>query len=406
MKDGTILVTFDPGGPAILLDPDDGSVIGPWGEESLGWSAQPTVDPDGNVFLFQYVPAAMRMFDAARAPGASSSTRTTRTTCRTRTGSSRSRPSPRTATGTASTTRRDCSGWRSRCPLQGRRQQRQQSVDDAASTPVQASPTGGAARGPGHLRAVRGRGRRGVAARDRRRGRRTDDRPSRTSVERARPCPHAGIVLATLTPDPEGRFWVVLMSSDGSERLELVQPPGYDGFISGPFAGPSIYLFGWDDDAPELGGIYRASAADFGDLTQITSAEDHGFAYAIVAAPDGSRLLVFQPTSENGHDGHLLIMDADGSDMRRLNPKARSCRGCHRRVTRHRSRPTRSGGVRGVSRPGKGTREERCRVRRGRRDRRSGADDRWGEGTVAPRWSPGGTTSRSSGATLERRRCT
>ena len=64
MKDGTILVTFDPGGPAVLLDPDDGSVIGPWGEEALGWSAEPTVDPDGNVYLFQYVPGAMRMFDA------------------------------------------------------------------------------------------------------------------------------------------------------------------------------------------------------------------------------------------------------------------------------------------------------------------------------------------------------
>ena len=43
--------------------------------------------------------------------------------------------------------------------------------DDAASTPVQASPAGGAARGPGHLRAVRGRGRRGAAARDRHRNR-------------------------------------------------------------------------------------------------------------------------------------------------------------------------------------------------------------------------------------------
>ena len=73
MKDGTILVTFDPGGPAVLLDPDDGSVIGPWGEESLGAAAEPTVDPAGNVFLFQYVPGAMRMFDAgwtsARDPG-------------------------------------------------------------------------------------------------------------------------------------------------------------------------------------------------------------------------------------------------------------------------------------------------------------------------------------------------
>jgi DNA-binding beta-propeller fold protein YncE len=68
MKDGTVLVTFDPGGPAVLLDPDDGTVIGPWGEESLGASSEPTIDADGNVFVFQYVPTAMRMFDADGRP--------------------------------------------------------------------------------------------------------------------------------------------------------------------------------------------------------------------------------------------------------------------------------------------------------------------------------------------------
>jgi DNA-binding beta-propeller fold protein YncE len=69
MKDGTILVTLDPGGRAVLLDPEDGSVIGPWGDESLGWSAEPEVDPAGNVLLFQYGPAgAMRVFDPSGRP--------------------------------------------------------------------------------------------------------------------------------------------------------------------------------------------------------------------------------------------------------------------------------------------------------------------------------------------------
>jgi DNA-binding beta-propeller fold protein YncE len=68
MKDGTILVTIDPGGPAVLLDPDDGSVVGPWGDGSIGASAEPVVDPAGNVFLFQYVPGAMRMFDREGRP--------------------------------------------------------------------------------------------------------------------------------------------------------------------------------------------------------------------------------------------------------------------------------------------------------------------------------------------------
>jgi outer membrane protein assembly factor BamB len=68
MKDGTILVTLDPGGPAVLLDPDDGSVLGSWGDESVGASAEPVVDPAGNVYLFQYVPGAMRMFDPEGRP--------------------------------------------------------------------------------------------------------------------------------------------------------------------------------------------------------------------------------------------------------------------------------------------------------------------------------------------------
>jgi len=68
MKDGSILVMLDPGGPATLLDPADGSVVGRWGDASIGGSGEPTVDGVGNVFLFQYVPAAMRVFDAAGQP--------------------------------------------------------------------------------------------------------------------------------------------------------------------------------------------------------------------------------------------------------------------------------------------------------------------------------------------------
>ena len=75
MKDGTILVTLEPGGPALLLDPDDGSILGTWGDESVGFSASPVVGPAGNVFLFQYGPPniqggspAMRMFDPAGRP--------------------------------------------------------------------------------------------------------------------------------------------------------------------------------------------------------------------------------------------------------------------------------------------------------------------------------------------------
>jgi outer membrane protein assembly factor BamB len=75
MHDGTILVTLELGGPALLLDPDDGSIIGSWGDESVGFSAEPVVDPTGDVILFQYGPPriqggapAMRMFDPQGRP--------------------------------------------------------------------------------------------------------------------------------------------------------------------------------------------------------------------------------------------------------------------------------------------------------------------------------------------------
>ena len=66
MGDGKILATYDPGRTALLLDPSDGSVIGQWpGGSLLGASGEPSVDAAGNVYVFQYVPAAVVVFDAA-----------------------------------------------------------------------------------------------------------------------------------------------------------------------------------------------------------------------------------------------------------------------------------------------------------------------------------------------------
>jgi len=52
LPDGRLLVTMDPGGPALLLDPDDGSVLGEWGPD-LNPAAEPVVAPDGTVWLYQ-----------------------------------------------------------------------------------------------------------------------------------------------------------------------------------------------------------------------------------------------------------------------------------------------------------------------------------------------------------------
>lgn len=66
MADGKILVTNDGGRSALLLDPADGSFVGSWpGGSLLGASAEPSVNAAGNVFVFQYEPAAVQVFDAA-----------------------------------------------------------------------------------------------------------------------------------------------------------------------------------------------------------------------------------------------------------------------------------------------------------------------------------------------------
>ena len=65
MKDGTILVTFEGRGKAALLDPSDGSVIGLWsGGSFIGTSGEHTVAANGSVSVFQYLPAAVQLFDA------------------------------------------------------------------------------------------------------------------------------------------------------------------------------------------------------------------------------------------------------------------------------------------------------------------------------------------------------
>ena len=62
LRDGRVLMFMDGGGPAVLLDPADGSYVGDWAPgldaTSFGGSGEARVDAAGNVYLFVYAPYA------------------------------------------------------------------------------------------------------------------------------------------------------------------------------------------------------------------------------------------------------------------------------------------------------------------------------------------------------------
>ena len=65
LPDERILVAPDPGGSFLVLEPARGDVVGTWGPDDIGPSAEPAVAPDGRVWMFQYAPGRIDVFDAA-----------------------------------------------------------------------------------------------------------------------------------------------------------------------------------------------------------------------------------------------------------------------------------------------------------------------------------------------------
>jgi outer membrane protein assembly factor BamB/class 3 adenylate cyclase len=66
--DGKILGFVDATGQAVVLDPTNGHVLARWGQPGnapgdLGLSGEPSVDAKGNIYVFQYVPQALQIFD-------------------------------------------------------------------------------------------------------------------------------------------------------------------------------------------------------------------------------------------------------------------------------------------------------------------------------------------------------
>jgi outer membrane protein assembly factor BamB/class 3 adenylate cyclase len=69
-QDGKLLGFTDQTGQVLTIDPADGRIIGSWGTPGnepgqMGDSGEPSVDSAGNIYVFQYVPMELQVFDAS-----------------------------------------------------------------------------------------------------------------------------------------------------------------------------------------------------------------------------------------------------------------------------------------------------------------------------------------------------
>jgi tripartite motif-containing protein 71 len=67
--DGKIAGFTDQTGQVLTIDPTDGRIIGSWGTPGnepgqMGDSGEPSIDGAGNIYVFQYVPQELQVFDA------------------------------------------------------------------------------------------------------------------------------------------------------------------------------------------------------------------------------------------------------------------------------------------------------------------------------------------------------
>jgi tripartite motif-containing protein 71 len=67
--DGKIIGCTEATGQVLTIDPADGHIIGSWGTPGnepgqMGDSGEPSIDGAGNIYVFQYVPQELQVFDA------------------------------------------------------------------------------------------------------------------------------------------------------------------------------------------------------------------------------------------------------------------------------------------------------------------------------------------------------
>jgi Tol biopolymer transport system component len=127
---------------------------------------------------------------------------------------------------------------------------------------------------------------------------------------------------------PDGRYTIAVSKPDGSDRVVLPLPEGTVNLGGGPFApdGERILREGFDDDHPDLAGLY-ISDVDGSNVVHITTRHFIPGDWS----PDGQRIVVFDnqdTTSDPPAPGALYVLDADGKNLRQLTPAGTTVQCC------------------------------------------------------------------------------
>jgi hypothetical protein len=122
----------------------------------------------------------------------------------------------------------------------------------------------------------------------------------------------------------EGRGTTAFVDPDGSHPQRVPMPPGTLNLIctqAFSLATGRLACEGWSETDPGLQGIYAIRASDGGDLVRVIRCSQDCRVFDF--SPDGSQIYFFRavegfPSIGDQLEGSLYVINADGTDLRRL----------------------------------------------------------------------------------------
>jgi Tol biopolymer transport system component len=134
-----------------------------------------------------------------------------------------------------------------------------------------------------------------------------------------------GSRVLSLAPSDAGIYSLMTIRPDGTDRVVIPAPVDSLNLAVGATSADGEWLAfnGWDEQDPSNSGLYLARP-DLTELKLVLPLQDGMLATEPFGlTPDASKILFFAETGpENGvtHAGDVYVVDADGSNLRQLNP--------------------------------------------------------------------------------------